>query len=151
MGLFTSIGIAATGLSAERLRTDVIADNIANASTTRTPEGGPYQRSRVVLKSRVSNPYFRLPFIPEQWDNGAGRGVIVSEIQKDTSPGRMVYDPSHPDAIKTGPNAGMVVMPNVNIVTEMVDMMEASRAYEANSAIVNGSKAMFAKALEIGR
>jgi flagellar basal-body rod protein FlgC len=63
----------------------------------------------------------------------------------------MVYDPSHPDAIKTGPNAGMVVMPNVNIVTEMVDMMEASRAYEANSAIVNGSKAMFAKALEIGR
>jgi flagellar basal-body rod protein FlgC len=151
MGLFTSIGIAATGLTAERLRTDVIADNIANASTTRTPEGGPFQRSRVVLRPRNEGPYFRLPFLPEQWDTGVGRGVVVSEVQKDNSPPRMVYDPQHPDAIKTGPNAGMVAMPNVNIVTEMVDLIAASRAYEANSAIVNGSKAMFMKALEIGR
>ena len=151
MGLFTSINIAASGMTAERLRTDVISDNIANASTTRTQEGGPFQRSRVILRPRVDQPYFRLPFLPESLDNGVGQGVRVSEIQKDASPPRLVYDPTHPDAIKTGPQAGYVQMPNVNIVTEMVDMIAASRAYEANSAIANGSKAMFLKALEIGR
>ena len=152
MGLFSSINIASTGLSAERLRSDVIADNIANASSTRTPEGGPFRRSRVVLRPRVSQPYFRLPFLPKQWDNGVGKGVRVSEIQKDmTSPTRLVYDPSNPDAIKSGPRAGYVEYSNVNIVTEMVDLIAASRAYEANSALINGSKSMFLKALEIGR
>jgi len=151
MGMFTAINIAATGLTAERLRTDVIADNIANASTTRTPEGGPFKRSRGVLRPRTQNPYFRLPFLPKQWDNGAGKGVVVSTIEKDNAPSRLVYDPTHPDAIKTGPMEGYVEMPNVNIVTEMVDMIAASRAYEANSALINGSKAMFMKALEIGR
>jgi len=152
MGLFSAINIAATGMSAERLRTDVIADNIANASTTRTPEGGPFRRSRVVLRPRVDQPYFRLPFLPKQWDNGVGRGVRVSEVQKDqSSPTRLVYDPTHPDAIQSGPRAGYVEYSNVNIVTEMVDLIAASRAYEANSAIINGSKSMFLKALEIGR
>jgi flagellar basal-body rod protein FlgC len=152
MGLFSSINIAATGMSAERLRSDVIADNIANASTTRTPEGGPFRRSRVVLRPRVDQPYFRLPFLPKQWDNGVGRGVRVSEVQKDQStPTRLVYDPTHPDAIQSGPRAGYVEYSNVNIVTEMVDLIAASRAYEANSAIINGSKSMFLKALEIGR
>jgi len=151
MGLFTSINIASTGLTAERLRSDVIADNIANVDTTRTPEGGPFQRSRVILRPRVDQPFYRSPFLPGQLDNGAGAGVRVVEIQKDDSPPRLVYDPTHPDAIKTGPKAGYVEMPNVNIVTEMVDLIAASRAYEANSAIVNGSKSMFLKALEIGR
>jgi flagellar basal-body rod protein FlgC len=151
MGLFTAINIAATGMTAERLRSDVIADNIANASTTRTPEGGVFRRGRVILSPRVEQPYFRLPFLPESLDNGIGRGVRVEEVQKDMSAPRLVYDPTHPDAIKDGPNAGMVEMPNVNIVTEMVDLIAASRAYEANSAIANGSKAMFLKALEIGR
>jgi len=151
VGLFTSINIAASGMTAERLRSDVIADNIANASTTRTPEGGTFRRSRVILRPRVDQPYFRLPFLPEQMDNGVGKGVRVSEVQKDMSPPRLVYDPTHPDAIKTGPKSGYVEMPNVNIVTEMVDLIAASRAYEANSAIANGSKAMFLKALEIGR
>ncbi|MFZ4616699.1 MAG: flagellar basal body rod protein FlgC [Rectinemataceae bacterium] len=151
MGLFTSINIAASGMTAERLRSDVISDNIANASTTRTEEGGPFQRSRVILRPRVDQPYFRMPFLPEGLDNGMGQGVRVSEIQKDPSPPRLVYDPTHPDAIKSGPEAGYVEMPNVNIVTEMVDMIAASRAYEANSAMANGSKAMFLKALEIGR
>ncbi len=151
MGLFSSINIAATGMSAERLRSDVIADNIANASTTRTPEGGPFRRSRVILRPRVDHPYFRLPFLPKQWDNGVGRGVRVAEVQKDNSPTRLVYDPTHPDAIKSGPRTGYVEYSNVNIVTEMVDLIAASRAYEANSAIINGSKAMFLKALEIGR
>ncbi len=151
MGLFSSINIAATGMTAERLRSDVIADNIANATTTRTPEGGAFKRSRVILRPRTEQPYFRLPFLPDQMDNGVGKGVRVSEVQKDASPPRLVYDPTHPDAIKTGPKAGYVEMPNVNIVTEMVDLIAASRAYEANSAIANGSKAMFLKALEIGR
>ncbi len=151
MGLLTSINIAATGMAAERLRSDVIADNIANASTTRTPEGGPFRRSRVILRPISSQSYFRLPFLPESLDKGAGKGVRVSEVQKDSSPPRLVYDPTHADAIQEGPNAGYVEMPNVNIVTEMVDLIAASRAYEANSAMANGSKAMFMKALEIGR
>jgi flagellar basal-body rod protein FlgC len=151
MGLLTSINIAATGMAAERLRSDVIADNIANSSTTRTPEGGPFKRSRVILRPIAQETYFRTPFLPQSMDKGAGRGVRVSEIQKDESPSRLVYDPTHADAIKTGPNAGYVEMPNVNIVTEMVDLIAASRAYEANSAMANGSKAMFMKALEIGR
>jgi flagellar basal-body rod protein FlgC len=151
MGLFSSINIAASGMTAERLRTDVISDNIANASTTRTPEGGAFRRSRVILRPKNAGPYFRLPYQPAEMDTGVGKGVVVSGIEKDTSPFRLVYDPTHPDAIKTGPKAGYVEMPNVNIVTEMVDMIAASRAYEANSAMADGSKSMFLKALEIGR
>jgi flagellar basal-body rod protein FlgC len=151
MGIFSSINIAASGMSAERLRSDVIADNIANASTTRTAEGGPFRRSRVVLRPRVEEPYWRSPFLPEMMDNGIGQGVRVAEIQKDyAAQNRLVYDPTHPDAIKTGPRQGYVEMPNVDIVTEMVDMIAASRSYEANAAIIDGSKAMFQRALDIG-
>ena len=151
MGLFTSINIAASGLSAERTRGDVIADNIANASSTRTTEGGPFRRSRVVMRPRTEGPYWRSPFLPEGMDNGIGNGVRVSEIQKDyKTETRYVYDPTHPDAILTGRWEGYVEMPNVDIVTEMVDMISASRAYEANASVIEGSKAMFQKALEIG-
>jgi flagellar basal-body rod protein FlgC len=151
MGLFSSINIAASGMSAERFRSDVIANNIANASTTRTTEGGAFRRSRVILRPRVEEPYWRSPFLPETLDNGVGRGVRVAEVQKDFATElRLVYDPTHPDAIQTGPRAGYVEMPNVDIVTEMVDMIAASRAYEANASVVEGSKAMFLKALEIG-
>ncbi|MDR2101051.1 MAG: flagellar basal body rod protein FlgC [Treponema sp.] len=151
MGIFSSINIAASGLSAERLRSDVIADNIANASTTRTAEGGPFRRSRVVMRPRVEEPYWRSPFLPDMMDNGIGQGVRVVEVQKDyAAKNRLVYDPTHPDAIQTGPRAGYVEMPNVDIVTEMVDMIASSRAYEANAAIIDGSKAMFQRALEIG-
>jgi flagellar basal-body rod protein FlgC len=139
-------------MSAQRLRSDVIADNIANASTTRTDEGGPYRRSRVVMRPRVEGPYWHSPFLPDMMDNGPGQGVRVMEIQKDTAAkNRLVYDPTHPDAITSGPRQGYVEMPNVDIVTEMVDMIAASRAYEANASIIDGSKAMFQKALEIGR
>src|SRR5574344_753097 len=152
MGLFSSINIAATGLSAERLRTDVISNNIANASTTRTQEGGAFKRSRVVFEPAASsNPQWRSPFVPEDLDNGPGKGVRVREIIKDTSEGRMVYDPSNPDAIKSGPHTGYVEYPNVNIVNEMVDLISASRAYEANSTVIQGAKDMFSSALEIGR
>ena len=151
MGLFTAINIASTGMSAQRLRGDVIADNISNASTTRTTEGGPYRRSRVVMRPIVEGPYWRSPFLPDGMDNGVGKGVRVVEIQKDfQSENRLVYDPTHPDAIQFGPREGYVEMPNVDIVTEMVDMIAASRAYEANASVIEGTKTMFQRALDIG-
>jgi flagellar basal-body rod protein FlgC len=152
MGVFSSINIASSGLTAQRLRLDVIADNIANANTTRTTEGGPFRRSRVIFRPRVDQPYWRSPILPSYLQDEVGQGVRVSKIQKDfDAQPRLVYDPTHPDAIKSGPRAGYVEMPNVNVVNEMVDMIAASRSYEANSAVINGSKAMFLKALEIGR
>ncbi|HAZ95902.1 MULTISPECIES: flagellar basal body rod protein FlgC [unclassified Treponema] len=150
MGLFTSINIAATGMSVERLRTDVISNNIANATTTRTQEGGAYRKQSVIVEPIASsNPQWRFPFVDSELDNGPGKGVRVREIVKDSEQGRMVYDPSHPDAIQSGPNKGYVEYPNVNIVNEMVNMISANRAYEANSSVIQGSKEMFASALEI--
>ena len=151
MGIFNSINIASTGLTANRLRLDVISDNMANVNTTRTTEGGPFRRSRVIMRPVTEGPYWRSPFLPENMDNGLGRGVRVAEIQKDrsTEP-RFVYDPTHPDAILSGPREGYVEMPNVDVVTEMTDMISASRSYEANAAIIEGSKAMFQRALDIG-
>jgi len=151
MGIFSSINTASTGLTANRMRLDVIADNMANVNTTRTTEGGPFKRSRVIMRPRVEGPYWRSPFLPGTMDNGIGRGVRVVEVQKDrsTEP-RYVYDPTHPDAILSGPREGYVEMPNVDVVTEMVDMISASRSYEANAAIIEGSKAMFQRALDIG-
>lgn len=152
MGIFTSINIASTGLSAERLRADVISNNIANASTTRTQEGGAFKRSRVIMTPVADNqPIWRTPFTPSHLDNGAGKGVKVKEIVKDTSKGTLVYDPDHPDAIKSGEHKGYVEYPNVNIVNEMVDLISASRAYEANTTVIEGAKDMFSSALEIGR
>lgn len=152
MGMFTSINIAATGMSAERLRSDVISDNIANASTTRTQDGGAYKKSTVVFAAVADdNPQWNYPFAPEGHDNGPGKGVKVLEIKKDTSEGRFVYDPTHPDAIQSGPHAGYVEYPNVNIVNEMVDLISASRAYEANATVIDGAKDMFTAALEIGK
>ena len=151
MGIFSSINIAATGLAAERVRLDVIADNMANVSTTRTTEGGPFRRSRVVMRPRVEGPYWRSPFLPDSLDNGIGRGVRVAEIQKDfTTEPRYRYEPNNPDAIKSGPREGYVELPNVDIVTEIVDLMTAQRAYEANASIIEGSKTMFQRALAIG-
>ena len=152
MGLFTTINTADTGLTAQRTRLDVIANNIANMNTTRTTEGGPFRRSRAVFRPRVSQPYWRSPFLPSFLKEQIGRGVRVVKVEKDfDAEVRLVYDPTHPDAIKSGPRQGYVEYPNVNVVNEMVDMISASRAYEANVAIMNGSKSMFLKALEIGR
>jgi flagellar basal-body rod protein FlgC len=151
MGIYNSINIAATGLTANRLRLDVIANNMANVNTTRTTEGGPFRRSRVIMRPVTEGPFWRSPFLPDSMDNGLGRGVRVAEVQQDrTTETRFVYNPTHPDAILSGPREGYVEMPNVDVVTEMTDMIEASRSYEANAAIIEGSKAMFQKALDIG-
>jgi len=151
MGIYNSINIAATGLTANRVRLDVIANNMANVNTTRTTEGGPFRRSRVVMRPVTEGPFWRSPFLPETMDDGLGKGVRVLEVQKDlkTEP-RYVYDPTHPDAILSGPREGYVEMPNVDVVTEMTDMISASRSYEANAAIIEGSKSMFQRALDIG-
>jgi flagellar basal-body rod protein FlgC len=151
MGLFTSINIAASGMTAERLRTDVISDNIANASTTRTQDGGAFRRSRVVLSQKEDGVDWRTAFTPSEIDRGPGSGVKVVSVEKDNADLRLVYDPTHPDAIKSGPKAGYVEYPNVNIVTEMVDLISASRSYEANASVIQGSKEMFMQALNIGR
>ena len=152
MGLFSSINTAATGLTAQRTRLDVISNNIANVDTTRDADGKPFKRSRVIFRPRVSQPYWKSPFLPKTLDNGIGRGVRIVKIEQDNdADSRLVYDPTHPDAIKTGKYTGYVEYPNVNVVQEMVDMISASRSYEANTAVINGSKSMFTRALEIGR
>ncbi|MDR7865450.1 MAG: flagellar basal body rod protein FlgC [Sporomusaceae bacterium] len=144
MGMFGAIDAAASGMTAERLRMDVIANNLANVNSTRTAEGGPYRRQMAVFAPRSGGSTFG-QMLAASFDGGAG--VRVVGIVKDSSPFKMVFDPKHPDA-----NAdGYVSMPNVNVVAEMVDMMTATRAYEANVTAVNAAKGMATKALEIGR
>lgn len=149
MRLFQSINNSATGLTAQRLRMDTISDNLANVNTTRArrmADGtwAPYRRKMVVFEQRKNN---FSSLLEDQMGNNSQGGVKVSQIVEDREPFKMVYNPSHPDA-----NAqGYVLMPNVNTVTEMVDMISATRAYEANVTAVNSSKSMFLKALEIGR
>lgn len=138
MGCISSLDISASGLSAQRQRLDVIANNIANAGTTRTAQGGPYQREQVVFSAHM-----------EYLGIGAAQpaGVDPPTIVADPTPSKQVYEPGHPDA-----NAqGYVQMPNVNVVQEMVDMVSATRAYEANVTAMNAAKAMSVKALELGR
>lgn len=151
--MFESINIASTGLSAQRLKMDVISNNIANASTTRTNEGdGPYRKRRVVMQPINTRTRWKSPVYPFGLRSGDGEGVRVLKIERDeTSPVRMVFDPSHPDAIKVGPKKGYVEYPNVDIVSEMVDMIAASRSYEANSQVIQGAKSMFQSAMQIGR
>ena len=146
-GVFAPFAISASALTAERLRMDVISNNLANANTTRTVEGGPYIRQRVVFSPRFdATPAFS-SFISTMTPDGLPAGVRVTGIQKDSSPVRMVYDPGHPDA-----NAeGYVAYPNVNAVNEMVDLISASRAYEANITAFNSTKSMAMEAMSIGK
>ena len=144
MSIFGAIDVAASGMTAERLRLDVISNNIANVNTTRTADGGPYRRQYVVFEPRQGDASSFSQVMSGQLQLN---GVRVSGIRKDDSPLRMVYEPGHPDADAEG----YVRMPNINIVTEMVDMMTASRAYEANVTSVNVAKSMMLKALEIGK
>ncbi|WP_029689032.1 flagellar basal body rod protein FlgC [Thermoanaerobacter sp. A7A] len=146
MNLFRSMDISASGLTAERVRMDVISQNIANVNTTRTVQGGPYRRKLVVLKEIQPDSFQSI--LDKVRGKYSGKGVEVVQISEDVqTPLREVYDPGHPDADQNG----YVEYPNVNIVSEMVDMISATRAYEANVTAFNASKAMFQKSLEIGR
>ncbi|MDH4199346.1 MAG: flagellar basal body rod protein FlgC [Spirochaetia bacterium] len=150
--MFEAINIATTGLTAQRLKMDVISNNIANATTTRTTEGGAYKRERVILQPINTRTRWKSPLYPEGMRTGEGAGVRVIKVEPDErTPLRLVYDPEHPDAIKTGTKKGYVEYPNVNPVTEMVDMIAASRAYQANVQVIEGFKGMFQQALQIGR
>ncbi len=148
MGLFNSFNISASALTAQRLRMDTIAQNIANVNTTRTTEGTPYRRKTVTFQEKEADIPFS-QYLSEQSRGRylAGGGVRVTGIVEDPTPFKEVYEPGHPDADENG----IVRMPNVEVVTEMVNMISATRAYEANVTALNASKSMAVKALEIGR
>jgi len=133
--VFSSFSISSSGLTAQRKRLEYIAGNIANVGTTRTQEGGPYKRVAASLSARV-NP-----------DTGTVEGVEIGEPLVDSSAPRMVFDPGHPDA----DTEGFVAYPNVDIVREMVDMVQAVRAYEANVEALNSAKSMMLRALDIAK
>ena len=144
MGFLSGMDISGSGLTAQRMRMDVISENIANVDTTRGPDGKPYTRKYVVLEER--NGSFA-DVLKNSSGNKPEGGVMVSEIGNDTTPYQLVYDPTNPDA-----NAeGYVEMPNVDITQEMVDMISAYRSYEANVTAFNAYKDMAVKSLEIGR
>ena len=131
--MIKGFGILSSGMSAQRERLDLVGSNLANANTTRTQEGGPYQR-RVAIFEALG-------------DDQNPSGVAVSEVRLDQNPGPVVYDPSHPDADADG----MVHMPNVNVVEEMVDMMTASRSFEANSQAFQTLRDMVSQSINLGR
>jgi flagellar basal-body rod protein FlgC len=141
MDFFTAMEVSASGLSAERTRMNVAASNLANVQTTQGPNGGPYQRRDVVMASANVPAIRGTPFAQ------AVRGVAVTQITQDTAPPRLEYDPGHPQA-----NAqGYVAYPNINPVEEMVDMITASRAYEAGVTTMSTAVGMAERALGIGR
>jgi flagellar basal-body rod protein FlgC len=148
VGLFDALDVSGSGLSAERLRMDVTAQNLANAQTTRGPNGGPYQRQEVVLgEAPGSGGGFQSALTSAIGAGQGGGGVQVLGIVGDPSPPKMVYDPGHPDA-----NAqGYVRMPNVNTVTEMVDLISEQRAYEANVTAMQTAKTMLSKTFDLLR
>ena len=145
MGFFKSMAISSSGLSAQRLRMNTLSANLANANTTRTEEGGPYKRRDVVFSASPTGSPF------EDFLNGTNGAqlskVKVVDIHEDTKEPKLVFDPTHPDA----DGEGYVQMPNIQVMTEMVNMITATRAYEANATAVNEAKQMAVKSLEIGR
>ncbi|HEY3347784.1 MAG TPA: flagellar basal body rod protein FlgC [Nitrospirota bacterium] len=143
MDFFGSMDISASGLEAQRIRMNVIAGNLANAGATRTEKGGPYRRKDVVFESSSTE-------FSKALETASGKqqgSVKVVDIVEDNTPFRKVYDPGHPDADKEG----YVSMPNVSVPNEMVNLISATRSYQANITAVNAAKSMAAKALEIGR
>ena len=139
---------AGSALTAQRLRMDVISSNLANSEATSTPEGGPYKRERVVFGPVLRDSLSKLSGSADSIANGAmNGGVEVKGIVQDEEAPRMVFDPTHPDANEDG----FVAYPNVDMITEMTDMLSASRSYEANITIVNVAKSMAQRALDIGR
>jgi flagellar basal-body rod protein FlgC len=148
MGLFDAFDISASALTAERLRMDVTAENLANAQTTRTAAGGPYRRKEVVLEQVGAEGTFGSKLSAAMGSaTGAPGGVKAAAIVEDATAGKRVYDPSHPDADAQG----YVTMPNVDTVTEMVDLIGSSRAYEANVTALQDSKQMFSRTLDLLR
>ena len=148
MGLFSSFDVNASGLTAQRYRIDVISENIANINTTRTADGTPYRRKIVVFEEKPTRPNFKRVFDDHYRRLHDGKGVRVVRVSEDHSTDLiMAFDPAHPDADENG----YVHYPNVNVVTEMTNLIDASRAYEANATAFNASKAMAMKGLEMAQ
>ena len=149
MGMFTAFDISASGLTAQRYRMDIISENVANANTTRTQNGDPYVRKVVYFEEkgvRGSDTFSHV--LNSVSKNYAGKGVKVGKVLEDRKTRQnMVYDPSHPDADENG----YVMYPNVNIITEMTNLIDASRSYEANATAFEAAKAMTQQGLSIGQ
>jgi flagellar basal-body rod protein FlgC len=159
MNLFGVMDVSASALQAERLRAEVVASNMANANTTRTPQGGPYKRQQVVFESEASDQgAFANHFLSQGVGFGGNGlesndpesrgeigGVKIAAVVSDNSPGLRRYDPGHPDADKNG----YVTYPDINPLTEMVDLMSATRAYDLNSSAVEATKGMITSSLDI--
>ncbi len=147
MSMFSAFNINASGMTAQRYRMDIISENVANANTTRTADGTPYRRKVVTFEEKGGQTSFSRILGNAAYSHGyTGQGVKVSGVYEDyTTPMNMVYDPSHPDADENG----YVTGPNVNIITEMTNMIDASRAWEANSTAFSASKSIAMKGLEI--
>lgn len=143
MDIFNTFKVSSSALKANTIRLNTISSNLANVETTSTPEGGPYKKKSVYFESRPLNFQNELEGIMKN----AVQGVAVTKILEDNSPARKVYNPSHPDANEDG----YVEMPNISVLKEMVDMMSATRAYQANVTTIKSAKRMALKALEIGR
>lgn len=146
MSLFQSFNINTSALTAQRFRMDVISENVANVTTTRTEDGTPYTRKIVTFREKKVTPFSKV--LSNTQEAYLGNGVKVSKVSDDTeSEYVMKYDPSHPDADENG----YVSYPNVNIITEMTNMIDASRSYEANLTAFETSKAIALKGLELGK
>lgn len=140
MDFLTSLEISGSGLYAQRKRMDIIASNLANIETTRTQGGGPYRRKMVVMSTKPIEAFDRIL-------NAQVEGVQIDDIVEDSSPFRMVYNPSHPDADENG----NLLKPNIDLIVEMTNMVMAGRAFEANLSAIKSTRQMAVKALEIGR
>ena len=148
MGLLQAFDISATGMTAQRFRSDIISENVANANTTRTENGQPYKRKVVTFEEKQTTPFSKYLAQASGRNKFLGNGVKVSQVSYDTeTPENMTYDPSNPDADENG----YVHYPNVNIVTEMTNMIDATRAYEANATAFDSSKSMAMAGLQIGK
>ena len=145
MDFFSAMNVSSSALSAERTRMGLISNNLANANTTRTVEGGPYKRKDAVFEATPAESRFNR--ILDGATAQQVRRVEIAQISEDTNPPRLQYDPGHPDANQQG----YVAMPNVNVVEEMTDMISATRSYEANVTAVQAAKSMAMKTLEIGK
>lgn len=145
MGIFDAINISSSALTAEKTRIDIISKNIANANTTRATGGMPYRRQMAVFKENKENSF--ISYLEKYNSQFNGKGVGIEEVVEDQSPFKMKYEPGHPDADENG----YVMMPNVDVVVEMVDLIDAQRAYEANITAINTTKSMMMNALDIGR
>jgi flagellar basal-body rod protein FlgC len=150
MSFWTSLRISSSALFAQRLRLDTISNNVANAETTKTDAGGPYQRKDVVFSAANKVPFLANLMMTKRSIGEKAlnlQGVKVAQIKTDTTAGEKVFEPTHPDADANG----YVTYPNVNLVVEMTNMLSATRSYEANLTMVEAAKTMANKAIEIGR